>query len=220
MNLKHIMLAGAMAFALAGTAQGQVSVPNTFTDGTPAVAADVNANFSALADAINDLAGRVDALENDSGGAAAGVPGVYRLVSTQSEFFGQNNQTVGYAEINAYVLQGQLEILSDGTWTLTGSEFEHRLGGIGDLSYDGEDPPNRLGSQLLEIQMSPEAVTLSGTWTQNDAIVTFTIGSDEILDFRVSLGGEVLLSANLARESDGFQSGQAGVVIAIKLANP
>lgn len=43
--------------ALAGFAWGQTTVPNTFTAGTPARAAEVNANFQALASAIDGLGG-------------------------------------------------------------------------------------------------------------------------------------------------------------------
>ena len=33
--------------------QAQVTIPNTFTDGDPALASEVNANFQALASAVN-----------------------------------------------------------------------------------------------------------------------------------------------------------------------
>ncbi|ACL74108.1 hypothetical protein Tgr7_3039 [Thioalkalivibrio sulfidiphilus HL-EbGr7] len=227
MKLKNIMLAGAMAIALTGTAQAQVAVPNTFADGQPAVAAEVNANFSALATAINDLADRVTALESGAGDTGStGVPGVYRIVSTQTELFGQNMVEAGYAELNGYVLTGRLVMNSGGTWSLEGNEFEHRLAGIGDVQFDVDpDTQNvtRFGSQELLIQMSPLAVNLSGTWAQGgdgNRTVTLSIGEDEILDFRTSVTGEIMLAPNLARENEGgFQGGQAGVVIAIKLSN-
>ena len=57
------------------SAASSVSVPNTFTGGTPAVAAEVNANFSAVENAINDNDSRVTALEGALGGLAAGCLG-------------------------------------------------------------------------------------------------------------------------------------------------
>lgn len=42
---------------------GSVAVPHTFTAGTPVVAADMNANFEAVRDAINDNDSRILALE-------------------------------------------------------------------------------------------------------------------------------------------------------------
>ena len=53
------------------SAASSVSVPNTFTGGTPAVAAEVNANFSAVENAINDNDSRVTALEGALGGLTA-----------------------------------------------------------------------------------------------------------------------------------------------------
>ena len=44
-----------MALFVCGAASAQVTVPNTFVSGTPAKAADVNANFQAVVTAINAL---------------------------------------------------------------------------------------------------------------------------------------------------------------------
>jgi hypothetical protein len=42
---------------------GDVAIPNTFQSGTPAVAAEVNANFTAVETAVDDNDGRIAALE-------------------------------------------------------------------------------------------------------------------------------------------------------------
>jgi hypothetical protein len=42
---------------------GDVTIPNTFQSGTPAVAAEVNANFTAVETAVDDNDGRIAALE-------------------------------------------------------------------------------------------------------------------------------------------------------------
>jgi hypothetical protein len=65
---------------LSSAASAQVTVPNTFTAGSVARASEVNANFTALATAINDLATRVSALETPTI-AAATVPGTYKYLS-------------------------------------------------------------------------------------------------------------------------------------------
>jgi len=49
---------------------GSYTIPNTFTSGTPAVAAEVNANFNAAKTAIDDNDSRVTTLENTLAGAA------------------------------------------------------------------------------------------------------------------------------------------------------
>lgn len=43
---------------------GEVTIPNTFQSGTPAVAAEVNANFTALETAVYDNDSRIAALES------------------------------------------------------------------------------------------------------------------------------------------------------------
>jgi hypothetical protein len=67
---------------VAGTASAaDVNVPNTFTSGAPARASEVNENFSSLESAVNDNAGRLDAMEAGTGSTfpplvELNVPGV------------------------------------------------------------------------------------------------------------------------------------------------
>lgn len=60
------------------TADSQTSVPNVFTAGTPAKAADVNADFAALVAAINALTARVSSLEA-AGTGSGSIAGTYTL---------------------------------------------------------------------------------------------------------------------------------------------
>lgn len=54
-----------LVLLLAGVSQGSsVAIPNTFTAGTTAEAAQVNANFAAVAAAVNDNHTRITTLEN------------------------------------------------------------------------------------------------------------------------------------------------------------
>ena len=78
---------------------GPVAVPNTFTSGTPAKAADVNANFSAVATAVNgsaqDIANLKAAVKNAPAGpqgpvGAQGPPGSGGVLVVDS-----NGATVG-----------------------------------------------------------------------------------------------------------------------------
>jgi hypothetical protein len=54
---------------------GDVTIPNTFVSGTPAKAADVNANFSAVATAVNGTAADVTALQSAVKAIPAGAQG-------------------------------------------------------------------------------------------------------------------------------------------------
>ncbi len=51
-----LFVLGAILFSY--SANAQLTIPNTFAAGTPAVAAEVNANFDAVATAVNDLGGQ------------------------------------------------------------------------------------------------------------------------------------------------------------------
>jgi len=63
-NMKLAVAAGGMLVAIAPSAYpGPVTVPNTFVPGTPARAADVNANFSAVAGAVNGSAADIATLQ-------------------------------------------------------------------------------------------------------------------------------------------------------------
>ncbi len=62
---------------------GTLTVPNTFTAGTPAVAADVNANFTAAKTAVDDNDARVTALEGTALRSPLGILG-YAYVACQT----------------------------------------------------------------------------------------------------------------------------------------
>src|ERR1700689_1578096 len=58
-----LLLAIATTSVSSGASSDTVTIPNTFVAGTPAKAADVNANFNAVASAINNTAQTVSALQ-------------------------------------------------------------------------------------------------------------------------------------------------------------
>lgn len=93
MTKKHVF-----AFVVLGTVAvvgWAVSIPNTFTAQTAARAADVNANFTALTNAVNALEAKVAALEAvNSPLTAADVVGTYKLLG-MSASVGGNSGTAG-----------------------------------------------------------------------------------------------------------------------------
>ena len=73
------LIAGLMTIAaLPVAAQVEQGSITSFTDGTPAVAGEVNANFQALLDGINSLADRVASLESSSGSSGE-IGGSYTI---------------------------------------------------------------------------------------------------------------------------------------------
>ncbi|MHC4958526.1 MAG: hypothetical protein ACYTGN_09125 [Planctomycetota bacterium] len=68
-RFKWTAVCAALAFfVVEAVFAGPVTIPHTFSSGTAAVAAEVNANFSAVRTAVNDNDGRIAALENAASG--------------------------------------------------------------------------------------------------------------------------------------------------------
>src|ERR1700676_3223964 len=75
-NRYRVSLIGLALAAIALNASaGNVTVPNTFSAGTPAKAADVNANFSAVATAVNASAQDIATLQTTVKNIPAGPQG-------------------------------------------------------------------------------------------------------------------------------------------------
>jgi len=89
------------------------SVPNTFSPGAPARAADVNANFSALVSAINAVGARVSKLEGQI--TQADLAGTYSIQRFQTEMSGDPG-----SHIAVYVAGGSVTLVADGTGSFVG----------------------------------------------------------------------------------------------------
>ena len=83
-----MIVLGANLFSYSASAQN-LTIPNTFAAGTPAVADEVNANFDAVATAVNDLGGQTSTadvvtffLEDEITPAAGDVVGTAELTRT------------------------------------------------------------------------------------------------------------------------------------------
>ena len=123
--LKALMIAG-IASTSASTALAQTTVPNTFTAGTTASASQVNANFAALANAINNLATRVDALEAGPSVTVNDLVGKTYCITTIGTISGQ---ATNFARFSSYVSKATLMITSTSQASFTGVEdHEHELG--------------------------------------------------------------------------------------------
>lgn len=101
------------------------TVPNTFTAGTPAKAADVNANFQALATAIDTLSARVDKLDGTTPVTMADLAGTYVINGLQMGSFKSVSTPQGW--IDNYTYQGTLTLVADGNGTLSNTETGNRF---------------------------------------------------------------------------------------------
>ena len=110
-----------IALALFSTLALAASVPYTFSAGAPAVAAEVNANFSALADAITALEAKVAALESGGKLTAADVAGTYRRISMTSKTVGGDSTSLEFGSSSG-VTEADVVISPGGTFTIKGTE--------------------------------------------------------------------------------------------------
>ena len=105
----------ALSLSLAASwAAAQVTLPYTFKAGTPAKAAEVNADLQALATAVNGLNARVQKLEGAI--TAADLVGTYAVNQFQIEI-GSNPG----ARVAAYTGKGTLTLAANGTAFIKGN---------------------------------------------------------------------------------------------------
>jgi len=136
------MTAGIMLLGSGMAYASPVTVPNTFTSGTPAVAADVNANFNAVAVGVNDndsrittnagsigtnasdiaaLDARIAALESAAPGpiTVASLNGTYKLFSLD-DGTGYHQDPAGFVADDNDVITEDASISFDGAGNFSG----------------------------------------------------------------------------------------------------
>lgn len=102
-------------FLLSSAAFAQVAVPHTFTAGAAARASEVNANFTTLATAINDLAARVTALETPTV-TAASAAGTYRYLSLSVGVLAQAGpSSSGLLQVTGETITGTVVLSAGGS---------------------------------------------------------------------------------------------------------
>ncbi len=135
MNTRHkrALCVLLLAFALPAARAGQVSIPNSFSSGTPAVAAEVNANFDAVKTAVDDNDGRINAVSTLASANASAITALQATVASLQTALDTANDAItrlqadlATANTTIISLQGELE-------TVTGNSV---LALDGYLTYD------------------------------------------------------------------------------------
>jgi hypothetical protein len=199
--MKKLMMT-ALATAMmssAAMAADEVSVPNAFVQGENAVAAEVNANFSALVAAVNESNGRIAALEEqlesavsvDVAGSSYAVQA--SSVALQKYDADQNNtpEDSGFWNIDLRVERFSLAFNDDASQTADldfESEFKGDLWEDGTMRFDEDTTP---GSEQLY-------------WTQdgNRVVLSESLGGDVVVEFIVAEGAGVIYALDAEIEEN------------------
>jgi len=226
--MRSFIRSSIFAFSLlvcSGVAGAATTVPNIFTAGTPAKAADVNADFAALATAIDTLtanvktlsdfvntlpaavqsaridvqSARIDKLDGTTPITAADIVGVFQANTFRADVTQDQNQKSEFASVT-----GTVTINADGTGTIVATEFVAPFVCPFPLAYgtiltgcpDSRTPVTH-----------PFAPNVSGfTWSLSGGQLITSISS---VPFSVLAGGRLLVAADhfpgvLSAYSSGF----------------
>lgn len=175
---------------------------NEFQAGSPAVAADVNANFQALIGAINDNAARIDALEENQG--TADLTGrSYKVLVFETGMF-----------------------INDG-WPAVFNMQENL-----DLTFNADGSVDGIATNILEAEMGvdnpmeiefftdADETFANLTWEQSGGEVQIFESGSPVISFQVSSDGRTLMRVDHQFEADvDFEEFMQTLFVGIELAN-
>ena len=198
----------AFAFFSTFNAYSQVTVPNSFTSGTPAKASEVNANFQALATAVNNLNARIAKLEGNI--TSSDIVGTYKITSLNIENYITTNSSGTLYQKSDYVVSGTAVFNTDGTLTFnttsTGWSFDllksNNQNTVGNPTFGNFAPQNGLN----------ETQTTNWTLGTGANAGTITIGSKV---FNLTAGGKILIKSS--KDTDGSSRSATNLVILTRL---
>lgn len=193
--MRYSRLLGLMLLcAFAGNTLAQTTtVPNTFTPGTPARAAEVNENFQTLATAINNLAARVTKLE---GGPTtdADVIGTYKASNLQIGLLQVAN--VANQEVEAISYEGTITFAANHTFSFTFAGKEN--------DADGPDTDNG---------------TVNGTWSLANNDVTASLAGEPANTLHCASGCRILFGTLYGASSGPNTDGHNNMMILVRTTN-
>jgi hypothetical protein len=211
------------SIAIARSSAGQVTVPNTFTAGAPARAAEVNANFEAIASAINDSAAvlassvvRLDALEAGTttadlapaGNLLLGLstPTAGNVLKDAAPFihnYGRNNTFIGLGAGNFTMTGAGNTANGAGALASNDSGLENTANGIGALGSNTSGAHNTaIGASAMAGNLVGQANTAAG-WNAlslnidgdaNTAIGSLALAANTTGDQNAAVGWNALAS--------------------------
>lgn len=207
--IKFFVAATATVFI--AQASAQTEVPNTFEAGGAAVAAEVNANFDALIDAIDALSEEIDALQaaaptNLVAGRDYQLFSTWQFVEDQRTRTPNPNNTILF---NFGTTEADLSFGTNGTATL-GTETNIERDTFWDTTSGNPD--------MGDFNEESEAVNEAFDYTQDGGLVTVFI-PDMQLEFYASKDGSILVANDYrddpSEEGDDRYEGSSIILIEV-----
>jgi len=184
------------------------AVPYTFTNGEAANASEVNANFTALSDQIDQLQAQLTALQNFAGQPTqASLAGSYHIFSVGvdvDDLGGENYGVAGLSEAGTAVFN------SDGTGSISSTEYYRQLHFSDTLTAVGAPGGGSLNIHSTDVWVNPSnnGNVLSMSWSLSGNTVTVTTVDGDTL-FTIA-GGKLLVSG--INDSEGVN----GILMLVK----
>ena len=211
MNTK-LMAGLALMITALNTQAGTVnsSAITTFQSGTPAVAAQVNGNFTAVTTAVDDNAADITALQSAVDDLQAQIDALPQAVTDASDLVGRTycmiqNHTAGrydpgnrdnYASVNAASETSTLTITSSSQFSVSGDAGDELELGLSlqNYTYEGSLIPGLRG----ELTHFTGADSFTGTINGfSNGTLSVTVGTDD-LSFYVSKYGDVMIGRDFS----------------------
>lgn len=203
-NLIKTIMAAGMILGLQSAYAAPLTIPNTFTTNSPAVAADVNANFTATATAVNDIETRLAALEavtdtNINVNPLQKVAGNWAMVSS---LFGSRLGGQNFVEVYRDTSSGTMTVNADGTFTVNFTQGVNALVGLTNVVVPFTDQFGNVTTVIDQDAQYPLdpflPFTATGTITitgNNSFIAAIPIGGLDVISFDgfISQNGQVMI---------------------------
>lgn len=200
--MKKITMTALAAAMASSVAVAEVSVPNTFVQGENAVAAEVNANFEALVEAINNNAEAIAELKSDS--STLSVAGkTYQVfqygVEIKLDNVGKN--TAIMTEKFVVTFNEDMSVDVDGD-ELSG---QFRLAGV--------NPPDDPGYEYVDVERdsysNADEIDSDLGWSRNGNVVTINSSDEEVgTKFLIAPGARTLIDLGVFTDGSNVTEGE------------
>ena len=171
-RITRVLLVCSSFLIVLGVSASELTIPNSFSAGTPAIAAEVNENFDAVAVAVNDNNARIAAMETGTGAT---------FQAAEALVFGAPTQIAGAGTLlrsgNAVDLRVALSGLDQNAmytlWWIIFNNPEECIGGTAPVLCGEVDVnPNRDGEGVNPV--NPGVRNAAGYLTGPDGIMNLT----------------------------------------------